>query len=334
MIAVEDRSTNYRRRGGTKMNVVSAIQAWAQNRGYHVVAGGISKLEEAQASLQKRREGGEIEDGFFRNNLDNFTYLENSQLKNPKSILIIAVPRPAHILSFSLDSKTIETILPPTYVRYLNIFSEVLGDLEAAVSTYNCRFEILSAPLKALANQLGLISYGRNNIGYIDGLGSYFQLVGLVSDNHIGELKKPIGDEKRLLPRCQDCRICADACPTGAIDGDRILLHGEKCYTLFSESPEQIPEDLKSPSPKCLIGCLRCQQVCPENRGLLRYEKASVSFDSEETRAFIGEDGESGQVMERARAKFLKLELTEDIPIFARNFKRMLKLRRLAFPGI
>ncbi len=191
LICTENRRTHSRNQGGTKVKIEETVQGWAQNRGYHVAAGGISLLEEVRTSLQKRGDGGEIEAAFFRNNLDIFSYLEGCPLKNPQSILIIAIPRPAHILSFSLDSKTIETILPPTYVRYRNIFSEVRDDLGEAVSGNNCHIEILSAPLKALANQLGLLSYGRNNIGYIYGLGSYFQLVGLVSDKRIEVKSKP-----------------------------------------------------------------------------------------------------------------------------------------------
>lgn len=76
---------------------------------------------------------------------------------------------------------------------------------------------------------------------------------------------------------------------------------------------------------------MRCQQVCPENKGLLRYEQTAVSFDSEETVVLLnGEERGSGQVAARAREKFYKLELTEDVPIFVRNLKRMLKLRRIA----
>ncbi len=315
------------------MKINKAIKSWAKRRGYRYATGSISLLEEVRGSLQKRRKAGEIDDYFFRQNLDIFTYLEGCTLENPQSILIIAVPRPAHILSFSAGDKKIETVLPPTYVRYRKIFEEVRDDLAAVVSGYDCHLEILSAPLKALGNRLGLLSYGRNNVGYIDGFGSYFQLVGLVSDKRIEEKCGSTGPAEMLLPRCRDCRICAKACPTGAIDKERILLHAEKCYTLFSESPEPIPDGLKPPSPKCLIGCMRCQQVCPENKGLLRYEEAAVSFDAEETDAFLGLDGVPARTMDRARAKFLKLELTEGFPVFARNLKRMFHLWLFAMPG-
>jgi epoxyqueuosine reductase len=316
------------------MKIEETVRAWAKKKGFKVAAGGVSLLEEVRSSLQKRRDRGEIEDVFFRDYLDNFSYLESCRLKKPQSILIVALPRTAHTLSFSVGGKTVETILPPTYVLYLKSFSDVRDDLEAAVSAYNCHLEILNAPLKTSANLLGLLSYGRNNIGYIDGLGSYFQLVGLVSDKHIGEISRLASPVPKLLPKCLECRICAKACPTGAIDKDRILLHAEKCYTLFSESPNPIPEDLKPPSTKCLIGCMRCQQVCPENRGLLKYEGAAVSFDSEETGVFLGETRGSSRAKERVRAKFLKLGLTEDISIFRRNFERLLKIRRIDISGI
>jgi epoxyqueuosine reductase len=314
------------------MEIDKAIQAWANKRGYLYATGSPSLLDDVRSSLQKRREAGEIDRNFFRDNLEIFTYLESVTLKDPQSVLIIAVPRPAHILTFSLGNRKIETILPPTYVRYRKIFEEVRDDLAAAVSGSDCHLEILSAPLKALGNRLGLLSYGRNNVGYIEGIGSYLQLVGLVADKRL-EGKGATTPPELLLPRCKVCRICAKACPTGAIDKERILLHAEKCYTLFSESPEPIPKGLKPPSPKCLIGCLRCQQVCPENKGLLRYEEAAVSFDAEETGAFLGLAGVPAQTTDRTQAKLSKLGLTEGFPIFARNLQRLFQVWRFSVPG-
>ena len=310
------------------MKFEETIMAWAKSRDYRVAAGTLADLEKIQATLQKRLDIGEIEPAFFRGNLDAFTYLEGSTLQNPRSILLVAIPRPAHILSFTVGGKKIETILPPTYVHYRGLFEDVRADFAAAVAGHDCHVELLSAPLKALSNQLGLLSYGRNNVGYIEGLGSYFQLVGLLLDKHIE--KKTVLDRpaEKLLPRCRNCRICVKACPTGAIDKERILLHAEKCYTLFSESPNPIPDGLKPPSPKCLVGCLRCQQVCPENKGFLRYEGAAVSFDEKATAAFLGLDEDSKQTVERTRAKFQKLGLTEGYPVFARNLERLLHLWR------
>ena len=302
------------------------VRGWAKKRGYRVGVGGVSLLTEVRDSLQRRRESGEIDADFYRENLDVFTYLDGVSLENPRSVIIVAVPAPAHILTFIVGDKKIETILPPTYLRYRKRFGEVRDDLAKALGGSGYRVELLNAPLKALGNRLGLLSYGRTNVGYIEGLGSYFQLVGLVSDMPIDPEGLPPAPTEKLLPRCEKCRICAAACPTGAIDRERILLHAEKCYTLFSESLRPIPESLKPPSPKCLIGCLRCQELCPENKGLLRHESAPVSFDAEETEAFLGiKPAADGPALDRALAKFRKLGLTEGLPVFRRNLTLLLR---------
>jgi len=63
-----------------------------EGKGYRVAVGGVSLLEEVRASLQRRRESGEIEAGFYRENLDVFTYLDGVSLENPRSVIIVAVP--------------------------------------------------------------------------------------------------------------------------------------------------------------------------------------------------------------------------------------------------
>ena len=45
----------------------------------------------------------------------------------------------------------------------------------------------------------------------------------------------------RMLPRCEHCRSCARACPTGAIAADRFLLHAERCLVFHNERPGTIP---------------------------------------------------------------------------------------------
>jgi len=313
---------------GERMNNKQIVQAWARKRGYCAAVGRVSLLEDVRNSLEKRRRSGEIDAGFFRENLEAFTYLEGISLRNPCSIIIVAVPKPAFILTFTVGGKKVETILPPTYVRYRKTFAEVRDDLGEALSGAGFRVELLNAPLKALANRLGLVSYGRTNVGYIEGLGSFFQLVGLVSDMPFAEKDMPSPREETLLSKCLKCRICAAACPTGAIEEGRVLLHGEKCYTLFSESPNPIPEDIKPPSPDCLIGCLRCQELCPENKGLLRREQAAVSFDEEESEAFLGiKRAADGPAFDRAQAKFRELGLSEGLPAFRRNLGRLLRIR-------
>jgi epoxyqueuosine reductase len=310
------------------MSNEDAVREWAKAQGYRVAFGPVAVLDEVRRVFERRLESGEIEARFYEENLAGFTYLEGVSLKNPRSVVLVAIPKPAHILVFTVGDKKVETILPPTYVRYRGTFAEVRDDLAATLARPGFHVELLNAPLKALANRLGLLSYGRNNVGYIEGLGSFFQLVGFVSDMPLAKGSRSPRPAETLLARCQKCRVCAAACPTGAIEKERVLLHAEKCYTLFSESPNPIPEALKPPSPKCLIGCLRCQELCPENKGLLRYENAAVSFDADETAAFLGiKPAADGPAFDRAGAKFRELGMTEGFPVFRRNLTRLLKLQ-------
>jgi epoxyqueuosine reductase len=303
---------------------VRQLQAWAKKRGYRLAAAGVGVLDEIRAALQARRERGEIDANFFKENLEFFTYLENCPIEKPRSVILIAVARPAHILSFRHQDRIIETILPPTYVRYRPTFEDVRDDLRRALSGTGHRLEILEVPLKSLGASLGILSYGRNNIGYIEGMGSAFQLVGLVSDLPIEEKSgfRPL--EGALLEKCRKCRACAAACPMGAIGQDRFLLHAEKCYTLFSESMNPIPEDLQPPSPRCLIGCLKCQDVCPENKGRMRYEKAPVAFSAEETGALLEAAEGSDYGLKKVQGKIQALGLSENPYVYARNLKRLI----------
>ena len=307
------------------MGIEEVVFAWADQRGYRAAVAPASLLDEVRRSIERRWAAGEIDAGFYKNSLSSFRYLQGCPIEAPASIILIAMPRPAHILEFSTGGRSFETVIPPTYVRYRQVFEDVRDDL-AAAAPIGSRFEILSAPLKALANRMGLTTHGRNNIGYIDGLGSYFQLIGLLTDAPVSDRAVHVRSEEAALGRCRECRICAAACPTGAIVLDRFLIHAERCYTLYSESVDPIPEGLVPPSPQCLVGCMKCQEVCPENKGRLKYEKAGVSFSEKETAEFLGLRPDSHEGLDRAADKLRPLGLSEDALPFARNLRLALPL--------
>jgi len=310
------------------MTIRDELAAWAGRRGYRWAAASVALVDEVRRVFERRLAAQEIEAGYYRDNLGSLTWLEKSSFAEPASIILVAVPRPAHILVFNWGGHKIEAVLPPTYVRYRGTFADIRDDLAEAVAGFRGRLELLDAPLKALGNRMGLLTHGRNNIGYVEGMGSYFQLVGLLSDMRLHEPGDAPRSEEALLLRCEKCRTCAAACPTGAIDQERILLHAEKCYTLFSESLNPIPESLRPPSPRCLIGCLRCQDVCPENKGRLKYEPTGIAFTEDETESFLGLAEGSERGLDEIRAKLRDLGLSGDTRLHARNLKILLACRR------
>jgi epoxyqueuosine reductase len=300
---------------------------WAKEKGYRISFADIGLLDLVKEKLERRKADGEFPPGFYEDNLGIFKCPGKGALRRFESILIVAVPAPAHILKFEREGGEVATILPPTYLRYRPLFEQVREEIQGEVLGGKPGIEILQAPLKSLAVVSGLAVYGRNNLTYIPGLGSFYQLAGYLFDG-IAESANPPDRLDRSLGLCGTCRACIKACTMGAICEDRFLIHAERCYTLLSESSRPIPDNIHPPSPECLIGCLRCQEVCPANKGMLKRVQAPVSFTAAETEALLNE----GEIRDRRlntviEAKFKTLGVSEGVPIFRRNLRRLVKLR-------
>jgi len=138
-------------------------------------------------------------------------------------------------------------------------------------------------PQKRFAVRSGLSEYGRNNLAYTGGMGSFCGIATYKSD-------MPCGDytwrEVKNMTACDDCRLCLDNCPTGAIQSERFLLDNEKCLTKHNESGTAPFADwIPKTAHHSLIGCLRCQNICPKNQEVLsRITIAeTIEFSEEET---------------------------------------------------
>lgn len=311
--------------------MISQLQKWAAERGFRLACGGVRVLQEARAELNRQRSTGELDSNFVAGNLDFFLYESSSEsIADVKGVIVVAVPRPAHRLTFELETGPFEVTLPPTYVRYSALFKEVRDDITSTIPKLHGHLEVLVAPLKSVACRLGLVTYGRNNLTYIPDWGSYFQLVGYVTDADIGIADDWRPEPLKLMPECENCGICCSVCPTGAINEERILLHAELCTTLFSEQPGDLHHDL---SGDCLFGCLDCQQICPANSGLLRIESADVTFDRHETDAILaGNNAQACHNAESVRGKLPVLGLTEE-SLIGRNLAHLIAGRVRAHPG-
>lgn len=135
-------------------------------------------------------------------------------------------------------------------------------------------------PLKRLAASSGLAAYGRNNICYAEGLGSFISLMAYYTD---APCERDPWTGVRMAEACRGCDACIRACPTGAIRPGRFLLDNERCLSFFNEAPGEFPEWLPRAVHHCLYDCMKCQLSCPMNREHIGNVAGPIEFSEEET---------------------------------------------------
>lgn len=242
------------------------------------------------------------------------------------SVVVVVLPRPAHSVLFDRDEGAVEAIVPPTYVGYRDLFEEVRRDLQDD-GLPGARVETLAAPLKQVASRLGLVSYGRNNVTYAPGFGSWFQLLGYLTDARLPVPEEWQPAEPALLERCRTCRACLKSCPTAAISEDRFLLHADRCLTFANELPGPWPDFVDPRAHHALLGCLLCQRRCPENPEL-PLETTGITFAREETAALLAEpEDRDGPAWTGIRAKLGLLGQPHSEDVLGRNLRALVAVR-------
>jgi len=304
--------------------LIESLQRWAAGRTYRVAWGSPDVVGAARAEILGRRASAELDDEFFAREIRGVVGEEDG--RSAGAVVVVAVPRTAWRVSFDLGEARFVAIIPPTYVRYRALFEEVRQDL-AANGLPGAKVEHLVGPLKAVAARLGLVRYGRNNVTYAPGVGSYMQLCGYVTDAQLPTDERELPQARAFLPECDDCRVCRSACPTGAIADDRLLLHAHRCLTYANENPGVWPGWVPARAHNCLLGCLRCQRACPANPKL-KVADSGVLFSAAETRALLENPDaldERNEAGVRYKLAWLGQPYVE--PVLGRNLRALLEVR-------
>jgi epoxyqueuosine reductase len=106
----------------------------------------------------------------------------------------------------------------------------------------------------------GVGFYGKNTLLITRRHGSWVVLGTLVTDLEL-ESTPPLDAD------CGECRLCIDACPTGALDEPGVL-DATRCLSYWSQSERAMPEEYEAKMGVQVYGCDICQDVCPWNRGV------------------------------------------------------------------
>jgi epoxyqueuosine reductase len=299
--------------------ICSGLIEHLKKSGYQARVVFISHVAEIERLLLGFKESGAIPADFYPQLTRYFNFDYKASLPDAKSIIIVAAPQPPTRVQFGAQS----VVIPPTYI-YRGIWKGQIAAVSGFLEPLGFHVKRARLPFKTLAVRSGLGKYGRNNICYIEGMGSFHRLAAFYSD-------MPCEDENWSEPTsmkvCQTCRACAKACPTGCIPEDRFLIHADRCLTHFNESAEALPEWINPEWHNSLLGCMECQKACPVNKPFLTLTReAPESFDDDETQQILkGEPLESLSPGLKAKLESLCLTDEDVYPLLKRNLALLFK---------
>ena len=294
-----------------------------EERGWKARIVPIERLAALQEAIRGRYEQGFLNEAFYRNRLGLFSFDPPADLPGARSILIVAVPTPQMRIWFHWKGERVPVVLPPTYVGYTPRTESVQAVLAEWLEREGYRLAKVRLPLKTLAVCSGLAEYGRNNICYVPGMGSFLQLVGAFSDL---PCDRDPWREPKALSRCDSCVACVRHCSTGAIARDRFLIRAERCLTYHNEAEDDLPDWIDPAWHHCLFGCMRCQTSCPENKAVLDWFEERGEFSEEET-ALLIQRVPFDRLPEETAAKLKGLEMTEGYRPLCRNLSMLMEQR-------
>jgi epoxyqueuosine reductase len=257
------------------------LLARLRERGFRARIVSVSHLHQLQKEIESLRSNALLDSQFYEDRLAWFDFQIPEDLPKAKSLIVVAVPRPQTRAIFVWNGQRHPLIIPPTYTAYDDIAKQVENLLAKILDEKGYKSTGTALPLKLLATRSGLAQYGRNNICYISELGSFLQLVAVYSDMPCEE---DSWQEATMMKSCEECELCRRACPTGAIPSDRFLLRAERCIPYHNEKKGdvQFPKWMDASWHNCIVGCMRCQRVCPQNKEVIQWTGEEEEFSEDE----------------------------------------------------
>jgi epoxyqueuosine reductase len=118
----------------------------------------------------------------------------------------------------------------------------------------------------------GAVTFGRNNFAFTKETGSFIVMMAFTVDAEL-EYDSPTVE----APCPENCRLCIDACPTGALEPFK--LNPRKCIAFNNmmtqdgygpSLSDHIPPEIRDKMGSWIHGCDLCQEACPRNQRRLK----------------------------------------------------------------
>ena len=279
----------------------------------------IAHLNELQKEIEVNHKKGLLDEELYDAYLASFDFECHQKLAEVRSLIIVSAPQPQIQVTFVREDTSCPAIIPPTY--NFSADDQVADLLKAYLEPQGYQLRKVRLPEKLLAVRSGLAQYGKNNITYVKGMGSFHRPVVFISDF---PCEADSWGEPKVIGQCEKCSACMKACPSDAIGSDRFLLHAERCLTFHNERANDFPEWLSPSWHNSLVGCMICQQVCPANKDVAKWIDAGAAFDREET-ALILSAVSDDRLPNETFAKLKKLDMMEYYDVLGRNLRTLIE---------
>jgi epoxyqueuosine reductase len=166
-----------------------------------------------------------------------------------------------------------------------------------------------------------MAEYGKNNIAYVEGMGSFLRLRAFLSNMPPG---RSDWLEPRVMKECDSCKACLNACHTRAIVPDRFLIHAERCITFLNEGTEEFPEWVDPAWHNSLVGCMRCQLICPVNKQFVKWVEEGEDFNEAETELILN-GVPLDHIPPETVHKLTRSYMAEYLDVLPRNLRALLR---------
>lgn len=290
---------------------VRALEMEIQGMGYVGKFASLDHLASLMVDIESLVEAGKIPVKISR----DYLQYDYSIPEDFSSVLITACKIPNSRIEVECDAGIMDMILPTVY-RPTKEAADFDVHMEHYFKAHDIQFKKVHLPLKLLAARTGLGHYGRNNISYVGDFGSYHKLTAFYTS--VAVASTPWQDIQ-FHSKCESCHICEANCPSGIISHDHYLIDTSRCLPLPNEIEGDFPEWVKADAHNALMGCLRCQSICPINPPLLQTTEFVARF-SKAVVTEILEKTEVEALTEEALSCIKAIGFDDFYPVFRRNF--------------
>ena len=170
---------------------------------------------------------------------------------------------------------------------YHNFISGVLKqigeDLKGDYPELEYKLALDTQPVldRDLAFRAGLGWFGKNSMLINRKNGSFTIVASLLLNK-----KLPFPKKTEEVDHCGQCTRCIDACPTTAIDPMTRTIIAKDCISTFTIEQfklDSIPSEKITLKSGNVFGCDICQDVCPWNKRIDRYDNCTIELNSKQT---------------------------------------------------